>query len=80
MRAPTAGALQTLLNQFIRRLMRLLTRQGYLVEEQGMTYLADPDPESALVPLQSGGLHLPYRLRATRGAKSTDLCRASRTE
>ena len=28
--------------------MRLLTRQGYLVEEQGMIYLADPDPESAL--------------------------------
>ena len=38
-RAPTAGELQTLLNQIIRRLMRLLTRQGYLVEEQGMTYL-----------------------------------------
>jgi hypothetical protein len=33
--------------------MRLLTRQGYLIEEQGMTYLADPDPESALAPLQA---------------------------
>jgi hypothetical protein len=52
-RAPTAGELQTLLNQIIRRLMRLLTRQGYLVEEQGMTYLVDPDPESALIPLQA---------------------------
>jgi hypothetical protein len=37
LRAPTAGELQTLFNQIIRRLMRLLTRQGYLVEEQGMT-------------------------------------------
>jgi CoA-transferase family III len=23
--------------------MRLLTREGYLIEEQGMTYLAEPD-------------------------------------
>jgi Putative transposase/Transposase zinc-binding domain len=52
-RAPTAGELQSLLNQIIRRLMRLLTRQGYLVEEQGMTDLADPDPDSALTPLQA---------------------------
>ena len=34
--------------------MRLLTRKGYLVEEQGMIYLANPDPESALAPLQQG--------------------------
>ena len=33
--------------------MRLLTRQGYLVEEQGMTYLGDTDPEAALAPLQA---------------------------
>ena len=38
----------------IKRLMRLLTRKGYLVEEQGMIYLANPDPESALAPLQQG--------------------------
>ena len=34
--------------------MRLLMRKGYLVEEQGMIYLANPDPESALAPLQQG--------------------------
>jgi len=33
--------------------MRLLTREGYLIEEQGMTYLADTDPDLALGPLQS---------------------------
>ena len=33
--------------------MRLLTRQGYVIEERGMTYLADPDPENALAPLQA---------------------------
>jgi hypothetical protein len=32
--------------------MRLLTRQGFLVEEQGMTYLAEADRESSLLPLQ----------------------------
>ena len=36
-RAPTAEQLQTLLHQIIKRVMKLLTRLGYLVEEQGMT-------------------------------------------
>ncbi|MGH8612657.1 MAG: hypothetical protein ACREYF_11655 [Gammaproteobacteria bacterium] len=40
--------------------MRLLTRKGYLVEEQGMMYLADRDPESALTPLQ--GAACTYRI------------------
>ena len=53
-RAPTVEQLQALLIRMIKRLMRLLTRKGYLVEEQGMIYLANPDPESALAPLQQG--------------------------
>jgi hypothetical protein len=32
----TAEHLQVLLSRIIKRLMRLLTRQGYLVEEEGM--------------------------------------------
>jgi len=52
-RAPTSEQLQDLLTRFIQRLMRLLTRLGYLVEEQGMTYLADPDPDNTLGPLQA---------------------------
>jgi putative transposase len=32
--------------------MQLLTRKGYLIEEQGMTYLADTDRDSALGLLQ----------------------------
>ena len=51
-RAPTTEQLQALLTRIIKRLMRLLTRQGYLVEEQGMTYLGDTDPEATLAPLQ----------------------------
>ena len=31
-----------------------LTRKGYLIEEQGMTYLADTDPDLALGPLRAG--------------------------
>jgi hypothetical protein len=57
----------------IKRLMRLLTREGYLVEEQGMRYLADRDPESVLTPLQGAACTLPHRIRAARRAKSTDL-------
>jgi Putative transposase. len=72
-RAPTAEQLQSLLNRIVQRLMRLLTRQGYLIEEQGMAYLADPDPETALAPLQAAGKHLPHSVRAARGAKSADL-------
>ena len=52
-RAPTSEQLQDVLTRFIKRLMRLLTRLGYLVEEQGMTYLADPDPDNTLGPLQA---------------------------
>jgi hypothetical protein len=33
--------------------MRLLTRLGYLVEDEGITYLADPDADNALGPLQA---------------------------
>ena len=52
-RAPSIEELQALLAQIITRLMRLLTRQGYLVEEQGMAlgqplrYLAEPDADDA---------------------------------
>jgi hypothetical protein len=31
----------------------MLTRVGYLVEEQGMTYLADTDPDEPLTSLQA---------------------------
>ncbi len=33
--------------------MKLLTRQGYLIEEQGMVYLAEADSDTALAPLQA---------------------------
>ncbi|MCI0348151.1 MAG: hypothetical protein L0Z53_01890 [Acidobacteriales bacterium] len=55
--------------------MRLLTRQGYVIEEQGMTYLGDTDPEAALAPLQQA-LHLPHSVRPAGGSEGADLTNA----
>ena len=67
-RAPTAGELQVLLTR--KRLMRLLTRKGFLIEEQGMTYLADTDPDLTLGALQAAAWRLPHCLRASGGPES----------
>ena len=48
--APTAEQLQALLTRLMKRLMKLLTRKGFLIEEQGMSYLADTDPDRASGP------------------------------
>ena len=44
--APTDEALQTVLHKIITRLMKLLTRRGVLIEEQGQAYMADNDSDS----------------------------------
>ncbi|MGH8613627.1 MAG: hypothetical protein ACREYF_16825 [Gammaproteobacteria bacterium] len=33
--------------------MKVLTRKGYLIEEEALTYLEDTDLEAALAPLQA---------------------------
>ena len=45
--------------------MKFLTRKGYLIEEQGMTYLTDTDLDPVLGPPAGGGLHLPHRAPAS---------------
>ena len=52
-RAPIRAEIEGLLDKIIARLLRMLTRQGYLVEEQGMTYMADIDPANPLRSLQA---------------------------
>jgi len=52
-RSPSVAELEGLLNQIIRRIVKLLTRTGYLIEEQGMTYLAEAESDRALTPLQA---------------------------
>ena len=55
--APTDEALRTVLHKIITRLMKLLTRRGVLIEEQGQTYMPDDDSDSdearVLKPLQA---------------------------
>ncbi len=48
--------LQTLLDKIIRCSVKLLTRLGHLIEEEGVTYLArtgDIDPDNVIAPLQA---------------------------
>ncbi len=68
-RAPTVEQLHTLLHQIIERIMKLLTRQGYLIEEQGMTYLAETDADTALAPLQSAACTYRIALGPRAGQK-----------
>ncbi|MBA2594621.1 MAG: transposase [Gammaproteobacteria bacterium] len=49
--------------------MKFLTRKGYLIEEQGMTYLADPAPETALGPLQQAACTYRIALGPRAGQK-----------
>jgi len=55
--APPDEALQAVLHKIVTRTMKLLTRRGVLVEEQGQTYMADGDADSddarTLRPLQA---------------------------
>ena len=55
--APTDEALQAVLHKIITRILKLLTRRGALVEEQGSTYMADNDADSeharTIRPLQA---------------------------
>ena len=54
--APDQQQLQTLLGKIIKRIMKLLTRHGYLIEEDGIVYLArtdSTDPDNVLAPLQA---------------------------
>jgi hypothetical protein len=55
---PTDESLQSVLHKIITGTMKLLTRRGVLVEEEGLTYLADNDGDSeearVLRQLQAG--------------------------
>jgi hypothetical protein len=71
--APTIEQLQTVLAKIITRLMRLLTRQGLLIEEQAMTYLAEPDAVPALTPLQAASCTYRIALGPRAGQKVLSL-------
>ncbi|MGH9892406.1 MAG: hypothetical protein ACREA0_10560 [bacterium] len=53
--------------------MRLLTRKGYLIDEQEMSYLTDTDPEAVLGPLQSAACTYRIALGPRAGQKVLSL-------
>ena len=68
--APSNEQLQTLLDKIIRRILKLLTRLGHLIEEDGVPYMARSeslDPDDVMAPLQaasSTALYKPYIFRS----------------
>jgi hypothetical protein len=66
-RPPIRDELKGLLDKIIARPMKRLARVGYLVEEQGMTYLADSDVDKPLASLQAASW--PCRPRRARVAR-----------
>jgi hypothetical protein len=57
------------LQKIITRIMRWLTKQGFLIEEQDRTYLAEADWESALLPLQAAPAPTASRSGHERGRR-----------
>jgi hypothetical protein len=68
--APTDEALRAVVHKIIVRTMKLLTRRGVLIEEQGQTYGADNDADSdharTLRPLRALTASPLARVRARR--------------
>ena len=52
-RAPSRNEFAGLLDKIIARLLKMLTRQDHLVEEQGVSYIADMDADNPLASLQA---------------------------
>ena len=69
--APTSDELQSLLDKILARLMKMLTRQGYLLEEQGTTYLADIDADNPLRSLQAASCTFRIVLGSCASAQGT---------
>ena len=80
-RAPSVEELHSVLAKIITRLMRLLTRQGHLIEEQGMAlgqplrYLAEIETDGALTPLQAASCTYRIALGPRAGQKVLSLHR-----
>ena len=53
--------------------MKLLTRKGFLIEEQGMSYLADTDPDIVLGPLRAAACTYRIAFGARAGQKVLSL-------
>jgi hypothetical protein len=68
--APTPEQLQTLLTRIIKRVLKVLIREGALIEEApGTPYLADTDRNPALTPLQAAACT--YRIALFLAARTS---------
>ena len=79
--APTHQQLPTLLDKIINRILKLLTRLGYLIEEEGVTYMARTDsidPDDVLMPLQAASSTYRIAMGPRAGRKVLSLQYASR--
>jgi len=72
-RAPSRDELAVLLDKIIARLLKMLNRQCYLVEEQGVTYLADRDADNPLASLQAAACTYRIALGPRAGQKVLSL-------
>ena len=72
-RAPSVAELERLLSRIIRRIVKLLTRTGYLIEEQGMSYLTQAESDRALTPLQAAACTYRIALGPHAGQKVLSL-------
>src|SRR4029077_11974687 len=72
-RAPTRAELDSLLDKIIARVMKMLTRLGYLVEEQGVSYIADIDPDNPLRSVQAAACTYRIALGPRAGQKVLSL-------
>ena len=75
--APALEELQALLAKIITRIMCLLTKQGFRIEEQDRTYLAEADRESSLLPLQAASCTYRIALGPRAGQKVLSLGKGS---
>ncbi len=69
------------LDKIIKRIMKLLTRLGYLIEEEGITYMARTDsidPDDVLMPLQAASSTYRIAMGPRAGRKVLSLQYASR--
>ena len=72
-RAPTGDELADLLDKIIARLLTMLTRQGYLIEEEGVRYMADRDADNSLASLQAASCTYRIALGPRAGQKVLSL-------
>jgi hypothetical protein len=72
-RAPNIEQLHDLLDRIIARIIKWLTRQGYLIEEEGRRYLGEIDADRALTPLQTASCTYRIALGPSPGHKLLSL-------